>query len=56
MDDQVDRCADNLRSHKNFGVLDNSSMSTLMRNIFLSFAWFERGMIVERIQEAFDKF
>lgn len=35
----------------NLGVLDNSSMSTLMRNIFLSFAQFERDIIVERTQE-----
>lgn len=35
----------------NFGILDNSSMSTLMRNILLSFAQFERDMIVERTQE-----
>ena len=35
----------------NLGVLDNSSMSTLMRNILLSFAQFERDMIVERPQE-----
>ena len=33
------------------GVLDNSSMSTLMRNILLSFAQFERDIIVERTQE-----
>ena len=35
----------------NLGVLDNSSMSTLMQNILLSFAQFERDMIVERTQE-----
>jgi DNA invertase Pin-like site-specific DNA recombinase len=35
----------------NLGVLDNSSISTLMRNILLSFAQFERDMIVERTQE-----
>lgn len=35
----------------NLGVLDNSSMSTLMRNILLSFAQFERDMIVERTSE-----
>jgi DNA invertase Pin-like site-specific DNA recombinase len=35
----------------NLGVLDNSSVSTLMRNILLSFAQFERDMIVERTQE-----
>lgn len=35
----------------NLGILDNSSMSTLMRNILLSFAQFERDMIVERTQE-----
>ena len=35
----------------NLGILDNSSMSTLMRNILLSFAQFERDMIIERTQE-----
>ena len=35
----------------NLGILDNSSMSTLMRNILLSVALFERDMIVERTQE-----
>lgn len=35
----------------NLGVLDNSSTSTLIRNILLSFAQFERDMIVERTQE-----
>ena len=35
----------------NLGILDNSSMGTLMRNILLSFAQFERDMIVERTQE-----
>jgi DNA invertase Pin-like site-specific DNA recombinase len=35
----------------NLGVLDNSSVSTLMRNILLCFAQFERDMIVERTQE-----
>lgn len=35
----------------NLGVLDNSSMSILMRNILLSFAQFERDMIIERTQE-----
>lgn len=35
----------------NLGILDNSSLSTLMRNILLSFAQFERDMIVERTQE-----
>lgn len=35
----------------NLGILDNSSVSTLMRNILLSFAQFERDMIVERTQE-----
>ena len=33
------------------GVLSNSSVSTLMRNVLLSFAQFERDMIVERTQE-----
>lgn len=32
-------------------LLDNNSMSTLMRNILLSFAQFERDMIVKRTQE-----
>ena len=35
----------------NLGILDNSSMSVLMRNILLSFAQFERDMIVQRTQE-----
>lgn len=35
----------------NLGVLDNGSISVLMRNILLSFAQFERDMIVERTQE-----
>jgi DNA invertase Pin-like site-specific DNA recombinase len=35
----------------NLGVLDNSSISTLMRNVLLCFAQFERDMIVERTQE-----
>lgn len=35
----------------NLGILDNSSVSTLMRNILLSFAQFERDMIIERTQE-----
>lgn len=35
----------------NLGVLDNSSVSTLFRNVLLSFAQFERDMIVERTQE-----
>lgn len=35
----------------NLGVLDNSSTSVLIRNIFLAFAQFERDMIVERTQE-----
>ena len=35
----------------NLGILGNLSMSTLMRNILLSFAQFERDMIVERTQE-----
>lgn len=33
------------------GVLDNSTMSVLLRNILLSFAQFERDMIVQRTQE-----
>lgn len=35
----------------NIGLLDNSSTSTLIRNILLSFAQFERDMIVDRTQE-----
>ena len=35
----------------NLGVLDNGSVSTLMRNVLLSFAQFERDMILERTQE-----
>jgi len=35
----------------NVGVLDNSSVSTLFRNMLLSFAQFERDMIIERTQE-----
>ena len=35
----------------NLGVLSNDSVSTLMRNVLLSFAQFERDMIVERTQE-----
>lgn len=35
----------------NLGILSNNSMSTLMRNVLLSFAQFERDMIVERTQE-----
>lgn len=35
----------------NVGILDNSSVSTLFRNMLLSFAQFERDMIVERTQE-----
>lgn len=35
----------------NIGIMDNSSASMLIRNIFLSFAQFERDMIVERTQE-----
>lgn len=35
----------------NLGVMDNSSTGTLIRNIFLSFAQFERDLIVERTME-----
>lgn len=35
----------------NVGVLGNDSMSTLLRNVLLAFAQFERDMIVERTQE-----
>ena len=35
----------------NVGVLSDDSVSTLLRNILLSFAQFERDMIVERTKE-----
>lgn len=35
----------------NLGIMDNTPASRLIRNIFLSFAEFERDMIVERTQE-----
>lgn len=35
----------------NVGKLDNSSTGTLMRNMLLSFAQFERDLIIERTQE-----
>lgn len=35
----------------NIGTMDNTSSSKLIRNIFFSFAEFERDMIVERTQE-----
>lgn len=35
----------------NLGILSNDSVSTLLRNVLLSFAQFERDMIVERTQE-----
>lgn len=35
----------------NLGVLSNDSVNTLMRNVLLSFAQFERDMIVQRTQE-----
>lgn len=35
----------------NLGVLSNDSVNTLMRNVLLSFAQFERDMIVHRTQE-----
>lgn len=35
----------------NVGVMDNTPASRLIRNIFFSFAEFERDMIVERTQE-----
>ena len=35
----------------NLGILSNDSVSTLMRNVLLSFAQFERDMIVQRTQE-----
>lgn len=35
----------------NLGVLSNDSVSTLLRNVLLSFAQFERDMIIQRTQE-----
>lgn len=35
----------------NLGVLSNSSVNTLMRNVLLAFAQFERDMILERTSE-----
>ena len=35
----------------NLGILSNDSVNTLMRNILLSFAQFERDMIIQRTQE-----
>jgi DNA invertase Pin-like site-specific DNA recombinase len=35
----------------NLGILSNDSVNTLMRNVLLSFAQFERDMIVERTSE-----
>lgn len=35
----------------NIGMMDNTSASKLIRNIFFAFAEFERDMIVERTQE-----
>lgn len=35
----------------NMGILSNDSVNTLMRNILLAFAQFERDMIVQRTQE-----
>lgn len=35
----------------NLGILDNSSVRILMRNILLSFVQLERSIIVERTQE-----
>lgn len=35
----------------NLGVLSNDSVNTLMRNVLLAFAQFERDMIVERTSE-----
>ena len=42
------------RSHLNvlnLGILSNDSVSTLLRNVLLSFAQFERDMIVQRTQK-----
>lgn len=42
----------NVRVHiLNIGVMDNTPTSKLIRNIFFSFAEFERDMIIERTQE-----
>ena len=35
----------------NLGILSNDSMNTLLRNVLLAFAQFERDMIVQRTQE-----
>ena len=35
----------------NLGVLSNDSVNTLLRNVLLAFAQFERDMIVQRTQE-----
>lgn len=35
----------------NLGILSNDSVNTLLRNILLSFAQFERDMILQRTQE-----
>lgn len=35
----------------NIGIMDNTPSSKLIRNVFFSFAEFERDMIVERTQE-----
>ncbi len=35
----------------NLGILSNDSVSTLLRNVLLAFAQFERDMIVQRTQE-----
>ncbi|MCY8938088.1 recombinase family protein, partial [Peribacillus frigoritolerans] len=35
----------------NIGIMDNTPSSKLIKNIFFSFAEFERDMIVERTQE-----
>lgn len=39
----------------NIGVMDNTPASKLIRNIFLSFAEFERDMILERTREGNSK-
>lgn len=35
----------------NLGILSNDSVNTLMQNVLLSFAQFERDMIIQRTQE-----
>ena len=49
LSDLIDR---DIRIHVlNLGVLSNDSVNTLMRNVLLAFAQFERDMIIQRTQE-----